>query len=293
MEYTPRTVRSRPGLTQEEALVALQSHPSYRHGTRIASIRRRGDRWVADLLEPKFAAEDDFGPAGDDDADDAPAPKPKKEKSEGGDSEGGGDSDPAAELEDALDGPPGLPGGDPTDPEGGKPEGGKGGTEQAVLHVLEQILHALQGGPPSGGLGGPDDLGPGLGGPEGPPPPHAGPGRPPGAPNKPPMGGPGGPEGLPAGPGAGRPMRPGEMPNKPGVTPVGAPAFASTQVLAQKVAHAVQTRRRSFSIGTPVGLPVQEAAQAISQVCRPHGYKIAQMVPNGNRMQVLLVHESR
>lgn len=198
MEFTKRTLRSKPGLTQEQALDSLQSAPSFNPGTKIASIRRRGDRWVADLLEPKTAGP--FPPKEDDSSDDE-APKPP-EDSEGGSSDESSE-DPIAEL--ATDGPPKPPGeeGDKKDDEGG------GGTEDKILHVLTQILHALSGGAPEGGLGGPDDLGPGAGGPPAPPP-H------------------GGPAGGPAGAG-GRPMKPGEMPNKPGVVPVGAPAFASTR----------------------------------------------------------------
>src|SRR3954462_6567110 len=99
MKNTTRTVRSRPGMTQEEALNSLQSHPQFKAGTKIASIRRRGKVWVADLLEPKVAGP--FPPS--DDSDD------------GGDSapEGGGDSEDSGPPEDdggggPPDGPEGL-----------------------------------------------------------------------------------------------------------------------------------------------------------------------------------------
>lgn len=263
MDYTTRQVRSQPGLTQEEALQSLQSHPYYRSGTKIASIRRRGDRWVADLLEPKTA---EFPPA-EEDADAAPdEAKAEKEEAvadeekadEGPD---GGDEGPAGLP---SDGPPGAPG------EEKKPGGG---TETQILHVLTEILHALQGGPPSGGLGGPDDLGPGLDGPGGPPP-HAGPGRPPGG------------GGMGGGMGGGRPMKPGEVPNKPGVTPVGAPAFASLQAKVASVAG----RKRSFKITAPPGAQsVKQVVAAVNQVCVPYGYKVEQVRKVEGRLAALVV----
>ena len=57
MEYITRMVRSTEGLSQEDALTSLQSHPSFKSGTKIASVYNQGGRWVAKLLEPKTAAE--------------------------------------------------------------------------------------------------------------------------------------------------------------------------------------------------------------------------------------------
>lgn len=84
MQYNRRTVTSRAGMTQEEALLGLQSHPEFKEGSTIAGVRRRGERWVISLLEPKDAAlppmddekEDDFdlGPK-----DDSPLDEPKDE----------------------------------------------------------------------------------------------------------------------------------------------------------------------------------------------------------------------
>lgn len=239
MNYIKRTVRSRPGLTQEQALTSLQEHPQFRSGTRIASIRRRGKVWVADLLEPKVAGP--FPPSDDDPSDDsgsAPAPSSDSEEEESGPPSSSGESD-SPSSEDS---------GPPSDgpPSGDKPEGGKGNVDEAILHTLQQILHALQGGPVGEGLGGPDDLGPDAGPPK-PHPPH------------------GGPEGAPAaggkfGPGAGAKLKPGEVPNKPGVTPVGAPAFAST-------------RRAEVTPLTP------ELAEAL-QICQSAGYAV--LGPDGN-----------
>jgi len=53
MQFNRRTVTSRAGMGQEEALLGLQSHPEFKQGSTIAGIRRRGERWVISVLEPK------------------------------------------------------------------------------------------------------------------------------------------------------------------------------------------------------------------------------------------------
>lgn len=250
MEYITRNLTSDPGMDQREALTALQTHPSFKPGSVVASIRRRKDAWVAEVLEPKTA---EFPPPKDDGGDegggDDSAPEPKKE--EGPPSDDGGEEGP--EGPPGLDGPPGSDGGDK------KPEG-KGSTEEAILHTLTQILHALGGGAPEG-MGGPDALGPDLGGPPGPPPPHGGPGGPP------PGGPPPGKGGLPGGAVKGPPaMKPGMTP--PGGTPIGAPAFASVQS-ALPGAPSI-----SPSQGTPVPTGAQPGPvgqQATAGVCPVDG----------------------
>lgn len=76
MQYNRRTVTSRAGMTQEEALLGLQSHPEFKQGSTIAGIRRRGDRWIISLLEPKTAAL----PPMDDDKEDFDLGEPKSEE---------------------------------------------------------------------------------------------------------------------------------------------------------------------------------------------------------------------
>lgn len=219
MEYIKRTVRSKPGLSQEDALSSLQEHPQFRVGTKISSIRRRSNRWVAELLEPKTA---EF-PPGDDDGTDAVPKAPKAEESADG-FDGPDDSG-----DDGSD--DGAPEGPPSDGEDGehKDRGGEKGELKQVLHMLQGITEALgiTPDPAAGDMGGPDDMGPGMGGPGGPPP------------GGPPHGGPGGPPMPP--PGAGGPpgsmgKNPGQLPTKlqpgevlPHQTPVGAPAFASVR----------------------------------------------------------------
>jgi hypothetical protein len=68
MERIAKIIESRPGLTSDEALKSLQSHPEFKLGTIIESIQPRGNVWVAKLLEPKKAAEFPFGD--DEDSDD-------------------------------------------------------------------------------------------------------------------------------------------------------------------------------------------------------------------------------
>jgi hypothetical protein len=225
MKYREKTVVSDPGMAQEEALLSLQRSSSFKAGTQIQSFRRRGASWVATLLEPKTAGE-----------------PPAFEDKEEGPSDGPPSDGPPSDGPPEEDGPPGDDEGldlpvtdDPSDEdskdpaisdEGGEKPKGKGGEEkkevgidEQILHTLQQLLHAIQGGGAPDGMGGPDALGPGPDGPAAPPAPKHGPpgGGPPG------MGGPP----MPPKPPAGRPMKPGEAP--PGSTPVGAPAFASTK----------------------------------------------------------------
>lgn len=234
MQFITRNLESDPGMSQKEALVSLQNRPDHVPGTIIASIRRRNDRWVAELLEPKTAGEPPFADKGDDSGDDS-APAPGKEDAAIED-ELAGDApsdDEGPSDDESSDGPP-APGEKPDKLGDEKPKG-KGGTEEAILHVLTEILHSLQGGDLGGGMGGPDALGPGPGGPPSPPPPKGGPAGPPP---------PGGKAPAP------KPMKPGMTP--PGGTPVGAPAFASSKQSTPGVAPAVGTPVPSGPAG-PVG----------------------------------------
>lgn len=273
MDYIQRRVRSAPGLSQEDALDSLQTHPNFKSGTKIASIRRRGERWVAELLVPKTAG---GFPGGDEGPDESGPPK-----SDGGDE--GEDFSPAAEAEEDGEGGDGPEGG-PKPPGGEKKGEGKGGTEEQMLHVLTEILHALKGGPVGPELGGPDDLGPGpdaLGG----PPPHGGHGLPPG----------GGPP--PGAAGIGAKLKPGEVPNKPGVVPLGAPAFSSTNPLYQRIAK-VAGRQRHIPVSSPEGMSVKEAKAQLDPVAQHFGYKVAQVrycgpsctckTPGSNKIHALL-----
>lgn len=255
MNFTRRSVRSKPGLTQEEALISLQEDSSFRPGVdELTSLRRRGSRWVAELRAPKtagpppaFAEEggeeepSDSGPP-EEESNDGPPDSPSDSSS---DSEG---SDSGPPSDSGSEGPPGD----------GDGEKKGGGTDQQILHILTQILHALGGGGPEG-MGGPDALGPGLDGPAGPPPAHKGPGHPPGAgAGAPPAAGGAGP--------AGRPLKPGEMRSAPGVTPVGAPSFGSTQ----RQATPVPGVPGAAPGGPPVGGPPSD--QAATDRCPQCGY---------------------
>lgn len=325
MQYTRKNIRSRPGLSQEEALASLQDSPMFRPGTRIASLKLQGDRWVAKIEVPKFAGE--FPPSGGDDP-----------SGGGEESSGGGEEKPEPESDDggsdspSPDGPP-SPGGE------GKPgEGGpKASTDDQILHVLTEILHALKGGPATDALGGPDDMGPGAGGPPAPAP-HGGPA---GAGGPPPGGPPGGH--FPGSPGA--KLKPGEAPNRPGVTPVGSPAFASTrQAMGELVpghvpnpaqhtpggacptcagpvgpdgscptcmgggvasggtapapmstlsplAHHVASAARmksSFPVSGPVGASIKEAKALLEPIAAQYGRKIVQAKYEGGRPRFLL-----
>lgn len=240
MEYTTKKLQSDPGMTQSQALLSLQESPAFVPGTKIASVLRRGNAWVAELKIPKTAGEPPFPPKEDEggSSEDEGAPTPPSDDGapEGLPTDDGG-------LDEALDGPPSPDGGD----DGEKKPKGKGGTEEAILHTLTQILHALQGGGVPEGLGGGSDaLDLGPGGPPAPVPPKGGL---PGA-GGPPHGAPGGAPKFPP-----KPMKPGDTP--PGGTPIGAPAFASTkQALGPGVAPAVGTPVPTGQAG-PTGTNVQ------------------------------------
>lgn len=204
MNYESKTLRSRPGLSQEEALSALQSHPLFKQGTRIQSIRKRGKIWVAEVLEPVTAA---FPPSGGEESGPSSPPSDGPSDDSPASDDGSGSDDGSPFGGDGPDSPP-------SDGDSDKPKKSDGGgTDAKMLHVLEQILHALQGGEPEPSVGGPDDLGP-----DGP-------------------GGPDGSAGLSdfadssagAGSGPGAKLKPGEVPNRPGAVPLGSPAFASRQ----------------------------------------------------------------
>lgn len=220
MEYVPKNLESNPGLNQSEALIGLQTHPTWKQGSLVKSLRKRGNVWVAEVLEPKTA---EFPPGEDEGGGSDTPPKDDKPKDDApSDDEGSSDGPPGA------DGPP-TPGDKPGEDKG--PEAGKGNTEEQILHVLTQLLHAVQGGGTLNGPGPDDALGPDPLAGGGPPPPK-GPAGPPGPP------GAGGPPGAkaPKGPPA---MKPGMTP--PGGTPVGAPAFASVTAAGAPVNPAAGT----------------------------------------------------
>lgn len=140
MPAKARNVVSKPGLTQEEALISLQSHPQFVAGTKIASIKRRGETWVAKLIES---------------ADDEGSPFPPKEDAP--------DKPEAFEDEGPDDGPDAPP-----KDEEGDDKGEKHDIEE-VLDLLHKVVDAL-------GLDGKDGEGDLDAGPEDgdlPPPPPA------------------------------------------------------------------------------------------------------------------------
>lgn len=92
MDRISRVIESRPGLSQDEALKSLQTHPDFKLGTIIESITPRGNCWVAKLSEPKVAA--GFSPFGDD-----------EEKSDSDDSEDVAEDAVEDAVDDAKDEP--------------------------------------------------------------------------------------------------------------------------------------------------------------------------------------------
>ena len=193
MLYAKRTVKcSAIRMSKEDARESLERQFE---SAEVIDLKRRGDKWVATLLEPKTA---EFPPSKDDESSgDAP---PFAKEDEGGDSEAPEDGPPSD------DGPPSP------DSEGdGPPKEKKGeGAELGVLlEIVTQIADKLGIMPPGA------PMAPGAEDPMGGPPPG------PPAPAGPPGGGHPGNEILHR-----TKLKPGETP--PGGTPVGAPAFAST-----------------------------------------------------------------
>lgn len=195
MLYTKRTVRcSARGLSREDAKLSLVNQFE---GTELLDIKRRGDKWVATLLEPKQAEfppskdEDDSEESGPPQEDTSDEPSPPKED--------GGDSD-------------GPPKGDKGPP---KEKGGEKVELSALLDLVSQIADKL-GIVPGGAVPGAED--PMAAGPPVPPPPgppHSDPG----------VGGEGHQEIVHR-----TKLKPGDTP--PGVTPIGSPAFASLSRMA-------------------------------------------------------------
>lgn len=248
MQFESKTVRSRPGLTQEEALKSLQESKTFKPGTRIAAIRRRGDRWIADLLEPKLA---EFPPAKDD----------------SGSDDGGSSSDDAApEFGGPEDSAEPDDGGDSPDEGEGDDEGSEKHELTEALTLLHSIADALGIAPPDAGLeGDPND--PGAGGPpglDGPPPPHG--------------------AGGPPAPGAG-PVVPGPTPvGAPAFSSVNHEAKCAT---CQDIAGKTRTMTASMHDPEGL-VKAAGAVADLEATYGPHGYKVAQLTRDGEYVRALL-----
>lgn len=251
MKYTRRTVKSRPGMTQEQALESLQDHPMFTAGSKIAAIRKRGKVWVADILEPKTA---EFPPSEDEETDAPDAPEmdesdeeePSEEEPK--DDEESGEENPEEELAEIDD----LTGGEDS-----------GSKEDKILMLLEQILdvvaphpdlekkHHGDDLPMDGPLDGPPMDGP-MDGPE------------PKGPDAPPMPTP-----------AGAKLKPGETRNTPGATPIGAPAFSSVKAA-------------TFVASRPANVTIKQAKAELDAEFGPQGYEVKKIKREGNVLKALV-----
>ena len=187
-------------MTREAAVEAAKTSPQFPKGADDITVEELDGHWVAAI----HVADNPFGgPA--DQTGDAPGPK----------SEGPGDTAPDDGSDGAPDAEPDGDEGPPKDDEHGDEKkdekGGEGHEIKALLDIVNQIAVALGIPDLSGGAESPV---PGEEPPEGPPGPDAG--GPPGA------DGPPAPEEVHHE----KSLKPGEVP--PGQTPVGAPAFSST-----------------------------------------------------------------
>lgn len=259
MKYTRRTVKSRPGMTQEQALESLQDHPMFKSGSKIASIRKRGKVWVADILEPKTAEfppsedeETDTPEASSEDTDSEDEPKDDSPFGESGDSDSDTDSEESGEenpeeelgeIDDLTD--------------------GAKGKDEKIMMLLEQILDAVAPHPElehkHHGDDAPLDLpmdgpldGPPMDGPD------EGPAGPP----------------MPKTP-AGAKLKPGETRNTPGATPIGAPAFSSVKAA-------------TFVASRPANVTIKQAKAELDAEFGPQGYEVKKIKREGNVLKALV-----
>lgn len=247
MLYQKRTVRCPArGLTREAAQASLERSPKFSEDTEILDFKRRGDSWVATLLEPKKA---EFPPQAEEE--ESGPPKPPSDDAPFEDDEPA-EKEEKSEKPEGEDGPPKKEG--PGEPKGEKAE------LALVMDMLTQIadkLGIVPGGDPMA-----------MGAEDAPLPP------PPGPPPGPPGGGHPGNEILHR-----TKLKPGETP--PGGTPVGAPAFASTDL----------TRLASFDAfdDTPQK-SIREAKAELDALYGPHGFRVRQIkrVEGGARIAAKL-----
>lgn len=202
MEYTTRIVRSSEGLTKEAALLGLQEHPSFMPGTKIANIYNQGGRWVAKLMEPKFA-ETEVEPC--EHCEDKGCQHCKKTAAGAFEDIDESPAELHDEMHDELEESPF----EEDEEHEEKHEQSEDKKLKELEKKLDLLLDALgideKGDEPKMPKGPEADL------PAAPEPKDKGSKH----------------EPLP--PGSGAKLKPGEVPNKPGMTPVGAPAFASVK----------------------------------------------------------------
>jgi hypothetical protein len=242
MDYTTRIVRSVEGLTQEEALVTLQEHPSFKPGTRVASIQNQEGRWVAKLLEPKTAGEEEL---------DELTEKDEKKAEPKLDSEDKHEHDEHEKAETPLE--------EIKEHNAEKDEHDEDSDDKKIKDLEKKIDKLLDA------LGIAEDVVEGIA--EGSASDNPAPVPPAGAAAPVPPMGPAGPKGgAPKGPelppGSGAKLKPGEVPNKPGVTPIGSPAFAS-------VKQANPMAAPSGATSTPAVAPTQQCTCGGVGTCAP------------------------
>ena len=235
MQFVSRKVTHPNGqIDRNLALQQLESHPQFKKGSVIVSMKQEKGKWVATIHEPvtqtKEAAPPPFAPP----------------------SEDGPPSDDSAPSESKDDAPKKEEGESEDKPK--KEEGGEKASLDSVMHLLTDIAKAV--GVP---VGGPGPEGPGPEGPLGP-----------GGPDSPPLPPEGGAPHDETSPVPGEPNTKQIIHRKapPGATPVGAPAFASVQekTAAPKVA--------SFEVEEPFDGTIKEAMTEIESVYGPYGYKV-------------------
>lgn len=258
MEYRIETVLGprTASVKREVALEQLQTHKDYPKGAILSDFGDEDGRWVAKLKVPVEAstkkAEFPFPPKGESDDSESESAPPSPDEKPPSDSE---------ESEDSEDT------NDDSKSEGDSDEGESKKSLEDTVADLEKVINAIADklGVDTAGedspVPGEDELGLGPDVPpvDGPPAGHAPP-----APK------------APAGPKGPSKLRPGELPNVPGVTPVGAPAFASTQgsIPEDHPFRQFIGKVASFRVSDETDISVAQAHEELTGLVEPYGYKV-------------------
>lgn len=265
-----------PSTTVErsKAIELLYEHPQFPKNARLADIEEENGNWVATLKFADFPFSDDGGEGPDDKS------KPPKKNENNFEGPNGDNSD-----EPIDEGPPGDDSDSSDSSDSDKGDKDKKGGEKADLEEVKTLLEGIatalgipipgaEGDSPIPGADGLDAPGPD----QVPPPPGAG------IPGGPPPGH-GGHEGPPSQ----HALKPGEAP--PGSTPVGAPAFASTQK--ENPFPEYIGRAQTFEVSDLTDAPLGTCIRELRSMVEPWGYYIHQCkasnTEEGNRRVAALI----
>jgi hypothetical protein len=236
-------------MTQEDALLGLQSHPEFKPGSTISGVRRRGDRWVISIIEPKEAA--------------LPFEKEEKEMPEMPELPDMLDMDMDKEEKKDDEGSIDKPAEHEDKPE--PPKHDEESHEKSELSELKELVKDVKKIIDALGINSEEPKAPGMDDAPAPKPP---------VPPAPPAPKPPKPE-KDKEVTLNKSMHPGEAP--PGTVNVGSPAFASTK----KVASFTATSDDTFG-------SIKEAKASLDAEFGPQGYKVKQLRRSEGKIYALM-----